>query len=254
MDERAQQPTAPELPVQHPEAGDEPAVAQSGALDDPRVLTILTTEHWSLIASRGLVYNEAFARAGMFLSFLSASLVALALIANATGFGQEFLVIACVTLAFDLFIGLATLGRVSSASSEDMRFLQGMNRLRHAYIEIAPQVDRYFVSPSHDDFAGVLAVYGPPPSTVSPLMSALHAFTTTDGMIGMITAAVGGVLGGAIALTFGASGMVAVAVAVVAFVVLFVWIAWAGFRGFSAMEKGLEVRFPSPTRDGSART
>ena len=45
-------------------------------MSDPRTLQILSTEHWSLLAARSLVYNEAFARAGMFLSFLSATLVA----------------------------------------------------------------------------------------------------------------------------------------------------------------------------------
>ena len=34
-------------------------------------LQILTTEHWSLLASRGLAWNESFSRAGMYLSTLS---------------------------------------------------------------------------------------------------------------------------------------------------------------------------------------
>ena len=48
-------------------------------LTDQRVVQILSTEHWSLLASRSLAYNEAFTRGGMFLTFLSASIVALAL-------------------------------------------------------------------------------------------------------------------------------------------------------------------------------
>ena len=40
------------------------------SLDDPRVVQILATEHWSLLASRSLAYNEAFTRGGMFLAFL----------------------------------------------------------------------------------------------------------------------------------------------------------------------------------------
>ena len=46
-------------------------------LSDPRVITILSTEHWSLLTARSLVYNEMFTRGGMFLTLLSASLVAL---------------------------------------------------------------------------------------------------------------------------------------------------------------------------------
>ena len=36
-------------------------------------LQILSTEHWSLLASRGLAWNELFSRAGMYLSTLSGS-------------------------------------------------------------------------------------------------------------------------------------------------------------------------------------
>src|SRR6187551_937155 len=105
----------------------------ASALDDPRALQILSTEHWSLLAGRSLVYNEAFSRAGMFLTFLSATLIALGLMSGAMGFSSEFLGITVLLLALDLFIGLATMGRVSTATDEDIRYLQGMNRIRHAY-------------------------------------------------------------------------------------------------------------------------
>ena len=55
---------------------------------DPRAITLLTTEHWSLLTSRSLAYNEAFTRGGMFLTFLSMSFVALALFAQAMSFGE----------------------------------------------------------------------------------------------------------------------------------------------------------------------
>ena len=72
----------------------------------------------------------------MFLSFLAATLVALGLMSRdglATSSSASALV-----LGLDLFIGLATMGRVATATSEDIRFLQGMNRLRHAYHETVP--------------------------------------------------------------------------------------------------------------------
>ena len=62
-------------------------------LTDQRVVQILSTEHWSLLASRSLAYNEAFTRGGMFLTFLSASIVALALFSNAMSFGGDFLIV-----------------------------------------------------------------------------------------------------------------------------------------------------------------
>ena len=56
-------------------------------LADPRALQILSTEHWSLLTARSLVYNESFSRGAMFLTFLSASLVALGFIYQAHGPG-----------------------------------------------------------------------------------------------------------------------------------------------------------------------
>ncbi|MEJ7752862.1 MAG: hypothetical protein WKF46_07945 [Candidatus Limnocylindrales bacterium] len=70
-----------------------PPVSPVTSLNDPRALQILSTEHWSLLSSRSLAYNEAFTRGGMFLSFLSMSFVALALLAQGMSFGEEFLTI-----------------------------------------------------------------------------------------------------------------------------------------------------------------
>jgi hypothetical protein len=85
---------------------------QGAAADGPTPvqlrLQILTTEHWSLLASRNLAWNESFTRAGMFLSTLSASIVALGLIAGVSRFGDAFMVFALVILPIDLFIGLGT--------------------------------------------------------------------------------------------------------------------------------------------------
>lgn len=72
------------------------------SLSDPRAVQILATEHWSLLAGRSLVYNEAFTRGGMFLSFLSMSFVGLALLAQAMSFTSDFLVITAVVLGFRL--------------------------------------------------------------------------------------------------------------------------------------------------------
>ena len=47
-------------------------------------LQILSTEHWSLLATRSLTWNESFSRSSMFLSALSGAVVALALVAQAS--------------------------------------------------------------------------------------------------------------------------------------------------------------------------
>ena len=146
---------SPELP-QAPTA-----VMPIASIDDPRTITLLTTEHWSLLSARSLAYNEAFVRAGMFLTFLSTSFVALALVAQAMSFGQAFLSVAALVLAFDLVIGLTTFLRMNGANLDDLRANHGMARIRHAYTQITPIVTPYFTTPTHDDIDAVTAVYGP---------------------------------------------------------------------------------------------
>jgi hypothetical protein len=145
MDERNSQFRATDRPILTADAGT--GVAGPDHLADPRALTILTTEHSSVLTARSLVYNEAFARAGMFLTFLTGTLVAMGFLASAmvspgNGFGPDFLVLATVLLGLDLFVGLATLGRITGASVEELRAVQAMNRLRHAYLEMAPPSNR----------------------------------------------------------------------------------------------------------------
>src|SRR3977135_4002599 len=71
-------------------------------------LQILSTEHWSLLASRSLAWNESFSRAGMFLTTLTGAIVALALVAQASAFGDAFTLFALVILPVVLFIGVTT--------------------------------------------------------------------------------------------------------------------------------------------------
>ena len=71
-------------------------------------LQILTTEHWSLLSTRSLSWNEAFSRASMFLSVLSGAVVALALVAQATAFDEGFMTFALLILPVVLFVGVVT--------------------------------------------------------------------------------------------------------------------------------------------------
>jgi hypothetical protein len=224
------------------------ADTMSGAqpIDDPRALTILTTEHWSLLTARSLVYNEAFARSGMFLAFLSATLLVLGLLSAATGFTDTFLLITALVLALDLFIGLATLGRIGSTTTEDLRYLQGMNRLRHAYHEMVPGLERYFITSSHDDFASIAAFYRPRAPT--GIWQLLHGLTTTPGMISAICSALAGGLAGVVALLVARDGGIAGLVASLVLVAVFVVLSRALRRNALGFAASLDVMFPAPPR------
>lgn len=49
--------------------------------------------------------------------------------------------------------------RVGNASIEDLAHVIGMNRLRAAYVELDPAIERYLVTSPHDDHQGVWQTY-----------------------------------------------------------------------------------------------
>jgi hypothetical protein len=132
---------------------------RSGVTDAVRT-QILATEHWSLLATRSMTWNEIFSRATMFITVLSAAVVGIALVAQAADFGPGARVFALLVLPVVLLVGLMTFVRLGEANSHDIMLVIGMNRLRHAYLELAPELEPYFVTAHHDDHAAILQTYG----------------------------------------------------------------------------------------------
>ena len=218
-------------------------VAPITSLDDSRVIQILSTEHWSVLTARSLAYNEAFVRAGMFLTFLSTSLIALALLAEAMTFGQDFLTVAAIVLAFDFVIGLTTFGRIAGANFDDLRALHGMARIRHGYVEVAPFLAPYFTTSIHDDADSVSADYNTPDG---PVASVLYGLTTSLGMIGLIVSMVGGVLICVLALLAGLSGGSGVWIGLAGAVVVFLLLVAVTLRQIARQQATLQAQFPAP--------
>ena len=71
-------------------------------------MQILATEHWSLLASRSTTQSEVLTRIAMFLTFVSASLLSLALVGNATGFTGTFPMFAVAVLWVAVIVGVLT--------------------------------------------------------------------------------------------------------------------------------------------------
>ncbi len=161
-----------------------PISDRSGVTDAVRA-QILATEHWSLLATRGLTWNEIFTRAGMYITLLSASVVALALVAQATGFGTQFRIFALLILPVVLLMGFASFVRLCDANLDDVGLLVAMNRLRHAYLELAPELKPYFTTGQHDDMMGIMqsmgfsAVLASTPNVQQPLTNDTHKEITS---------------------------------------------------------------------------
>jgi hypothetical protein len=206
---------------------------------------LLATEHWSLLAARGMTWSEVMSRITVHLTVASAALVVLALVTQATGFGVAFHVLAIGLTSAVLVLGSLTGVRVHNASREDAAIVLGMNRLRAAYVRIDPGIAEYLVTSQYDDQAGLMATYtmGMRRSTMS------HVVGSTSMFINIVNAIVAGTLGALVADT-AAGGAVAVtlagSVAGLGYLALVVDMARRSFA-----QPALAARFPTPDLEAS---
>jgi hypothetical protein len=226
-----------------PEDATAVSAVESDARLGPHAAAILASEHWSLIAARSLIWNEAMSRATVFLTVLSASIIALALLADATGFGSETTTLALVLLPVVFLLGIAAYARLVQINTEEFQLVLAMNRIRRAYLEIEPDLERYFTTGHHDDERGVIATYmldGP-----SRRWLTAHFLVNTPTIVATVDAALAAAILVLILEAGEAPRAAEVAGGIVAFVVV-----WAVLQRFQLQAlrplRGLTARFPSP--------
>jgi hypothetical protein len=208
-------------------------------------LQILATEHWSLLATRTLTYSESLSRVTIFLTILSGAVIALALVAQVSQFGRAFIAIAIPLLSVVVFTGISTIGRLMQLNGDDFRWVVGMNRLRHAYLDLHPELEPYFITSSHDDLPGALQTLGYRIATGRRVGSVLHTIQTLPGMLSVIVASVVGAIGALAALAVGLPPIGVVLGAGAAFVIAMFLLTFWGRRGLRRPDPSLEPRFPS---------
>jgi hypothetical protein len=227
------EPDAQNARLETPVSGADPEPGtQRGEVSAALRVQILSTEHWSLLATRSQTWSESFARAQMFLSVLSASVIALALVAQTSLFGAGFTAFALVLLPVVLFLGLATYVRLVSINHDEHRWVRGMNRIRAGYLELAPELERYFVTSHHDDERGILATAGWKSGPT------LFGYVTTPAVVGVIDAVLAGVItfigASALGLEDRLAAVLGVVVAVVSNLGLSLYAAHASRREFES--------------------
>jgi hypothetical protein len=208
---------------------------------------LLATEHWSLLASRSTTQNELLVRIAIFLTLVSASIIAPALVGQATDFDGRFDAFAIVLASILLLVGTLTVLHVANGSDEDMAYVIGMNRLRAAYAELDGGIDRYFIASKHDDDRGISQTYTYFPhssSVVQPLASSLMFILVVDAVLA-------GVLAGLIASAADGSGVaIGLASAAASATYLAVW-AWHLTRRFNVFRSEYEALFRTPPSDSA---
>ncbi len=203
---------------------------------------LLATEHWSLLASRSTTQNELLVRIAIFLTLVSASVVSLALIGQATDFDGRFDAFTIVLFSILLVVGTLTLLRVLNGSSEDHAYVIGMNRLRAAYAELDPGIDRYFITSKHDDERGIGQTY----AFFGDISTLVQVLASSTMFILVVDLVVAGVLAGVVANAAEGSGaVIAIAAAAAGTGYLIGWIWYIG-RRIRAQERRYQALFPHP--------
>ena len=211
-------------------------------------IQILATEHWSLLATRSLGYTDSFGRANMFFAVLSGAVIALALVAQGGRFDTMFFVAAILLLAIVFFVGMATIARIGHLNADDAHWLLGMNRIRHAYLDMHPELSQYFVTGQHDDMRGVFATLGleatmPGRNLLSDIS---HGFQTLPGMLTIVVAVVAGAWGTVVAVALGGSQPVAIVAGTACFLLTVIANGIFGRRAIVVSAKQWKPRFPTP--------
>jgi len=214
--------------------------AEASQLPTPVRAQLLATEHWSLLATRGMTWSEVMSRITVHLTISSAALVVLALATQATGFGVAFHVLSIGLTSVILVLGTLTGVRIHNASREDGAIVLGMNRLRAAYVQMDPGIAEYLVTSQNDDQAGLMMTYtmGIPRSTVS------HVMGSTSMFIHIVNAIVARALGALIADAAWSEAWATALAGLVAGVAFLALVVEAARRSFA--RPPLDARFPTP--------
>jgi len=210
-------------------------------------LQVLALQNGTLLAHRTQLWSDAAGRATMYLAVLSGSVVALALAAQATAFGQGFFVFALLLLPVVLYAGLVTVGRITELNNEDFRIVQGLNRVQHGVLELDPASEPYLASSPFDDWQGLSFTFGVDEG-VSARAGLIHGLRTLPALFAVINCSVAAILTAIIAIELSLPSAVVIGAGLVVFVAMFVLQLRSGLKSVAVVRRDLVSLFPSPTR------
>lgn len=233
-----------------PPIGLQPRVSEpdsAGALPTALRLQVIQMEQSSLLWQRSLTWSEAFNRTSTFIATVSGAIIAIALVAQAASFGRAFLAVALILLGVTLLVGIATLVRLVEVNNEDLLWVQGLNRLRHAYLELADDLEPYVVSGRHDDDAGILMSLGASPD-VRPIVH--HLLVTTPAVVATIDAVLAAAMVALVTLVAGVPLVWPIALGIGAFLITLSVLGAYQLRSLRSSPWHATVRFRSPASAG----
>ena len=180
--------------------------------DKQALLTALTTEHFGLSAARSQTVGESAARAGLYISAVSSTLVALGFIGNLSDIGDTFNVFALVALPTLYMLGLFTFVRLVQSTTEDIVYGRAINRIRNYYLELAGDRASLFMLQAHDDAPGVLWNMALPVNRWQLYFTAAMMVAVVNSVVAgaAIAISVGAISDAPLGVAVGAGGVVAI--------------------------------------------
>jgi hypothetical protein len=189
--------------------------------DRQALLTMLTTEHFTLQGSRATTVSESSSRAALYMGSVSSTLIALGFLAQVSNIGDAFDVFALVVLPTLFALGVFTFVRTVESSVEDVLYGRAINRIRAYYIEMAGPESRWFVMKGHDDALGVLANMGLQPSRWQLYFTVSTMVATVNSVVGGSVVAI--LVGRLVDASLGVAAVAGVVTAAAAFAVHWRW-------------------------------
>jgi hypothetical protein len=212
--------------------------------DNERLLTALTTEHFTLQGARSQTVTESSARASLYVLSVSSSLIALGFISQVSDVGDLFNTFALTVLPTLYVLGVVTFVRLSECGIEDWRYGLAINRIRGYYRETAGDRADLFLLSAHDDAAGVNTNLGLRREGHAPIFIFSSAIAVINGVVGGAAVALG--LGALADASLGVATLIGGVVAIASIV------GWIRYSEAMFKERTGEVRplFPSPGPSG----
>ncbi len=159
------------------------------------------------------------------------------------GRGAEgFRLFGLIILPVVLFLGIATVVRLGASNYHDAICVIGMNRIRAGDLEMAPELERYFVMGRHDDVRGVGVTMAIPVGG----STLWHVLAATPSVVGVVDSVLVGAIAALAALQLGAGSVLGLMIAIIGFVGSMAAHAAYRRRQVSRRQAALQPMFPTP--------
>jgi hypothetical protein len=205
-----------------------------------QLVSMMTTEHYTLQMGYAISTSEVNGRSSLFVGTVSSALIALAFVAQISHLGTAFFVFSLVVIPTLFLMGLITFERLLQANNATLKYVRGINRIRHLYLEYAPQMQPYFILSAHDDTRGILGDMG-----VTHPHVWWEGFFSAAFMIAMINSVLTGSFVGLLLAAFSLPLALTTSVGAVAFLVSVGLHQRYQWRKWVVLDRHLPVLFPS---------